>query len=163
MVNQTIHIICKWNLCIQRIRRTVDLMGTFWFLAQQPLLPYRIGNFMDPHGPAPYKWPAILGITFQWPSASILKHSPDFPRACRPWTRFAAHLLGWFAPAKKSPALVFVGSTWSLKCTHRSLKHLILRLIDNQIHIKLLSEVLHFQVSPNGMPSPPGGDTGPIW
>ena len=117
MYSQTIHLTHELKSCIQIIRRRVDFNGdstvkvpcrrrdsnrdhptqVLSFAAAPSLQDLAI--FMAPHGRAPFKWPVLWGTTFQWSPASSLEHSPDFPRACTPWKRFAAHLLGWYAPA----------------------------------------------------------------
>ena len=117
MYSQTIHLTHELKSCIQIIRRRVDFNGdstvkapcrrrdsnrdhptqVLSFAAAPSLQDLAI--FMAPHSRAPFKWPVLWGTTFQWSPASSLEHSPDFPRACTPWKRFAAHLLGLYAPA----------------------------------------------------------------
>ena len=130
MYSQTIHLTHELKSCIQIIRRRVDFNGdstvkvpcrrrdsnrdhptqVLSFAAAPSLQDLAI--FMAPHGRAPFKWPVLWGTTFQWSPASSLEHSPDFPRACTPWKRFAAHLLGWYAPATE-PGFGFVSNTRS--------------------------------------------------
>jgi hypothetical protein len=139
MYSQPRHLTYELILCIQITRGRVHFNGdstakspcwhrvsSLWpsdpdllrFAAVPSLQDLAI--FMAPHGRAPFKWPVLWGTAFQQSPASCPEHSPDFPRACTPWKSLPPICLAYMLP-QRSPALVFVSSTWSSQAvTHPS-------------------------------------------
>ena len=140
-VRHLTHELKSW---VQIIRRRVDLKKiqcwkflanfkiqtvTFWprFLDLKSLLPTGCGHFNGSKHSSFIQVASTVRTTLQWSPASSPEHSPDFPRASRPWKRFwpicSADLLLQWSPAlvlsvaprasKRSPIAPFSNLHWT--------------------------------------------------